>query len=159
MIFVSRSSGEGFAAADRAAVEPVAALVAVLVVGAGLGLYVTALDGAGSATERDDAAAVLDRIEHEAAVGGILRPGRIRTVSDVRAPAAVEVATKNETWRYGVGGADPGDLGEVGGRLDERGADSDGIDERSGGTAERRVTVRVAPGVTVRGVVRVVVRG
>ena len=158
MIFVLRSSGEGFDATDRAAVEPVAALVAVLVVGAGLGLYVTALDGAGSVTERDDSAAVLDRIEREATVGGILRPERIRTVTGVRAPAAVEVATTDETWRYGVGGADAVDFGGMDERSDGTDAGVAGINKRSGEFAERRVTVRVSPGVNVRGVVRVVVR-
>jgi hypothetical protein len=148
---VSHSSDERFVTGDRAAVEPTAALVAVLVVGAGLGLYVTALDGATPTAERDDADAVIDRIEREATVGGTVRPGRIRAVTDVRAPTAVELSTETETWRYGVGGADPGDLDGIETRAGKTG-------DRYGGFAERRVTVRVAPGVNVRGRLRVVVR-
>jgi len=62
---MSRSSDERFlrgGTESRAAVvEPIAALVAVLAVGAALGLYVGALDDAAPDRERPTAEATLDR--------------------------------------------------------------------------------------------------
>jgi hypothetical protein len=142
---VSRSSGERLGETDRAAVEPLAALVAVLAIGAALGLYVTALDGATPDLEgpADGADAVLDRIEHDATVGGIVRPDRLRHLED-ETPAVVELETERRRWRVGVGTASP----SAGGR----------IDPRSSAVAGRPVTVAVAPGENVRGRLRVAVR-
>ena len=140
---MSRSSDDGNGAADRAAVEPVAALIAVLAVGAALGLYVTALDGAAPEPDGRASAAALDRIERDLTVGGIVRPERLETLADGRTPTTVELATKRRTWRVGVGGADPIE-GELGRR-------------RATAVADRPVTVAVAPGETVRGVLRVAV--
>lgn len=138
-----RSSGNENGAADRAAVEPVAALIALLAVGAALGLYVTALDGAAPEPDGRASAAALDRIERDLTVGGIVRPGRLETLVDERTPTTVELATNRRTWRVGVGGANPIE-GELAGR-------------RTTAVAGRPVTVAVAPGETVRGVLRVAV--
>ncbi|OYR58544.1 DUF7285 family protein [Halorubrum halodurans] len=142
---MSRSSGERLGEADRAAVEPLVALVAVLAIGAGLGLYVTALDGATPEPEDpvDGADAVLDRIERDATVGGIVRPDRLRHLED-ETPAVVELETERRRWRVGVGTASP----FAGGR----------IDPRSSAVAGRSVTVAVAPGENVRGRLRVAIR-
>ncbi|SMO36189.1 DUF7285 family protein [Halorubrum cibi] len=143
---MSRSSGERFGDADRAAVEPLVALVAVLAIGVALGLYTTALDDATPVTEdpaADAADAALDRIERDTTVGGIVRPNRLRRLED-ETPAVVELETERRRWRVGVGAASP----DAGGR----------IDPRSPAVAQRPVTVAVSPGENVRGVLRVVVQ-
>lgn len=142
---MSRSSGERFGGGDRAAVEPLAALVAVLAVGAALGLYVTALDDAAPSMESDEYAAdaVLDRVERDVAGGGIVRPNELSRLEG-KTPATVEVVTDRRRWRVGLAGIDP----VAGGR----------IDPRSERVAERSVTVAVAPGENVRGKLRVAVR-
>ncbi|MFC5133124.1 MULTISPECIES: DUF7285 family protein [Haloferacaceae] len=142
---MSRSSGERFGGGDRAAVEPLAALIAVLAIGAALGLYVTALDGAAPSpgTDGHTADAVLDRVERDVADGGIVRPNELSRL-DARTPAIVEVVTERRRWRVGLAGVDPAADGR--------------IDPRSERVAERSVTVAVAPGENVRGKLRVAVR-
>ncbi|MFC5277567.1 hypothetical protein ACFPM1_02115 [Halorubrum rubrum] len=140
---MSRSSGERLDGADRAAVEPLAALVAVLAVGAALGLYATALDDATPDAEEPAADVVLDRIERDATVGGIVRPERLRHLEE-ETPAVVELETERRRWRVGVGSVSP----SAGGRLDPR----------SPAVAQRSVTVAVAPGENVRGRLRLAVR-
>lgn len=145
---MSRSSGESpddpGAAADRAAVEPLAALVAVLAVGAALGLYTVALDGATVDRERPAAEPTLDRIERAATVGGVVEPDRLREVEGFRYPTAVTVTADGTTWRVesGASAPEPAAVGDGG----------------TAATAERAATVRVAPGRNVRGTLRVVVR-
>lgn len=136
-------SDDRFDATDRAAVEPVAALVAVLAVGAGLGLYAVALDGATPTPEPDARAAdaTLERVERDVSVGGIVRPDRLYHLEGTP-QATVEVATERRTWRVDLGDGSP-----TAGRTDPR---SDRV-------AERPVTVAVGPGEAVRGVLRVVI--
>lgn len=142
---MSRSSGESHYGDDRAAVEPLAALVAVLAVGAALGLYVTALDDATPSPEPDErtADAVLDGIENDVTVGGVVRPNELSGLEG-RTPATVEVETERRRWRVAVGRTDPAT-----GR----------IDPRSEPVAERPVTVAVEPGENVRGTLRVALHG
>ena len=140
---MSRSSGESLGEADRAAVEPLAALVAVLAVGAALGLYATALDDATPEPADPTADAALDRIERDATVGGIVRPERLYHLED-ETPTVVELETDRRRWRVGVGSVSPS--------AGER------IDPRSPAVAQRSVTVAVAPGENVRGRLRVAVR-
>jgi hypothetical protein len=145
---MSRSSGESSddrdAAADRAAVEPLAALVAVLAVGAALGLYTVALDGATVDRERPAAEPTLDRIERAATVGGVVVPDRLRDVEGFRYPTAVTVTANGRTWRI-ESGAEAPDPAAVGGGS-------------ATAASERAVTVRVAPGRNIRGTIHVVVR-
>lgn len=145
---MSRSSGEPSdsrnAAADRAAVEPLAALVAVLAVGAALGLYAVALDGAAVDRERPSAEPVLDRVERTATVGGVVDPDRLRDVEKFRYPTTVTVRTDGAAWRIESGDDAP--------RRAATGGDG------ATAVAERPVTVRVGPGQNVRGTLRVVVR-
>ncbi len=130
---------------DRAAVDPIAALVALVAVGAALGLYTVALDGVTPDGERKLAETTLDRVEREATVGGIVRPGRLdASASGPYAGVAVELRTRTETWRVRAGD-DPPTLR------------SEPI-EPTAPAAERAVTVRIAPGENVRGILRVVVR-
>lgn len=140
---MSRSSGEPHRGDDRAAVEPLAALVAVLAVGAALGLYVTAIDDAAPSPEPDERAAdaALERIEDDVTVGGVVRPNELSGLEG-RTPATVEVVTERRRWRVAVATTDP-----AAGR----------IDPRSERVAERSVTVAVAPGENVRGTLRVAV--
>ncbi|GAB3702685.1 hypothetical protein GCM10028858_19070 [Halorubrum pallidum] len=129
---------------DRAAVEPVAALVAVLAVGAALGLYVAAIDDAMPEHDRPVAEATLDRIEPGVTVGGVVDPERLAGVTRLRYATTVEVRAGGETWRIDSGANAPA--------LDDPFA-SDRI-----AVARRTVTVRVAPGRNVRGTLRAAVR-
>ncbi|VTT86998.1 hypothetical protein DM2_3036 [Halorubrum sp. DM2] len=132
-----------FSAADRAAVEPVAALVAVVVVGLALGLYAGALDDAAPDRSRQSADAALDRAERATTVGGVVDPDRLRRVEVPGTATAVELEANGERWLAASGPDAPGPPGV-----------------RSPGAvavAERRVTVRVGPGRNVRGTLRAVV--
>lgn len=144
---MSRSSGERFVAADRAAVEPIAALVAVLAVGAALGLYVGVLDDvtADATGGPDETAFVVDRIERDVTVGGVARPSRLRDLDETRTPVTVELESDGDSWRVGLGA-----VGETGSIREDRRSDS---------ITERRVTVRVAPGRNTAGTLRVVFHG
>ncbi|QAU14385.1 hypothetical protein EKH57_10430 [Halorubrum sp. BOL3-1] len=129
--------------ADRAAVEPTAALVAVVVVGLALGLYAGALDEASPDRSRQTAEAALDRAERATAVGGVVDPSRMRRVEQPGTAVAVELEANGERWLAASGPDAPGPPGV-----------------RSPGAvaaAERRVTVRVAPGENIRGTLRAVV--
>lgn len=145
---MSRSSGDPLfaegAAADRAAVEPLAALVAVLVVGAALGLYAAALADATVDRQRPSAETSLDRIERATTVGGVVEPSRLRDVEGFRYPTTVTVAADERSWRI------------------ESGEDAPAVTAAAAGdsiaVAERPVTVRVEAGRNVRGTLRVVVR-
>lgn len=155
---MSRSSGERpFRVGDRAAVEPIAALVAVAVVGAALGLYVVALDDASTDQNSPAAAATLDRIEPVVTVGGVVEPDRLNGLGEFRFAALVELEADGETWRVrsGVDAPEPDDV-----KRDRTAADASDRDARSESTsvAERSVTVRVGPGRNVRGTLRTVVR-
>ena len=142
---MSRSSDEAkrFGTGERAAVEPIAALVAVVAVGAALGLYTVAIGDATPDRERDLASTALDGVERDATVGGVVDPERLDvTTLEASTGVAVELTTEDETWRATTGADAPS--------IDAR--DQPGID-----VAERPVTVRVAPGENVRGALRVAV--
>jgi len=139
---VSRWSGEPTDGVDRAAVEPVAALVGVLAVSAGLGLYIVALDAATPTPTERSADTTLDVMERELTVGGIVRPSR-RHDLEWQTPATVEIATDRRTWRVGLGGATPSPAGE--------------LDPRTVVIATRPVSVAIRTGETVRGRLRVAV--
>ncbi|WP_435074969.1 DUF7285 family protein [Halorubrum sp. HHNYT27] len=145
---MSHSSGEflgaGDATGDRAAVEPLAALVAVLVVGAALGLYVGVLGDATAGQHRPGAEATLDRVERTATVGGVVEPSRLRDVEEFRSPTTVTVAADGKTWRI-----ESGEDAPTVAAAERHGAIS---------VSERPVTVRVGPGRNARGTLRVVVR-
>ena len=139
---MSRWSGESTDGVDRAAVEPVAALVGVLAVSAGLGLYVVALDAATPTPTERSADTTLDVIERELTVGGIVRPSRRHDLK-WQTPVTVEIATDRRTWRVGLGGATPSPTGE--------------LDPREVVIEARPVSVAIRPGETVRGRLRVAV--
>lgn len=141
---MSRSSGDRFRAGNRAAVEPLAALVAVLAVGAALGLYTVALDDAAPDRERPTAEATLDRVEPRVTAGGIVDPEALREVDALRSPTVIELTADGETWRVESG--------------DDAPADSSVRESGSVAVAERTVTVRTRPGRNVRGTLRAVVR-
>ena len=139
------ASGEPPRSRDRAAVEPIAALVALVAVGAALGLYTGALDEAAPDGDRKLAETTLDRVERDSTVGGVVRPDRIDAPVDAPyAGVAVELRTRTETWRVRAGDDPPALRAES--------------VEPTASTAERTVTVRAAPGENLRGVLRVVVR-
>ena len=139
---VERSTAP-FSTADRAAVEPVAALVAVVVVGLALGLYAGAFADAAPDEDRSAAEAALDRVEKEITVGGVVDPERLRRVEAPGTATAMELEANGERW------------------LAASGPDAPGPPEARSPAAvavvERRVTVRVAPGRNVRGTLRAVV--
>ncbi|GAA0548770.1 hypothetical protein ABNG02_07255 [Halorubrum ejinorense] len=132
-----------FSTADRAAVEPLAALVAVSVVALALGLYAGALGDAGPDESRADAEAALDRAEREMSVGGVVEPSRMREFEAPGTATAVELEADGERWLAASSPRAPGPPAV-------RSSDAVVI-------AERRVTVRVAPGRNVRGTLRAVV--
>ncbi|MFB6304535.1 MAG: hypothetical protein ABEH47_05165 [Haloferacaceae archaeon] len=68
---MSRSS------ARRGQVEPTAALVAVLAVGAGLSLYAGAVEDAPLNDDRDVAPVALDSVRDAASTAGVLDPGEL----------------------------------------------------------------------------------
>lgn len=142
---MSRSSGDPSRAGDRAAVEPIAALVAVVAVGAALGLYIVAVSDVAPDRERDLAANALDGVERDATVGGVVDPERLDAAAlEATTDVTIELATAGETWRTTTG------------------AEMVDVDARSQldlDVAKRSVTVRVAPGVNVRGTLRVAVHG
>jgi hypothetical protein len=139
---VSRWSGDSTDGAARAAVEPIAALVGVLAVGAGLAFYVVALDAATPTPVDRSADAALDVVERELTVGGIVRPSR-RHDLEWQTPVTVEIETDRRTWRTGLGGAVPRPAGE--------------LDPREAVVATRPVSVAIRPGETVSGRLRVAV--
>ena len=132
-----------FSTADRAAVEPVAALVAVAVVGLALGLYAGAFADAAPDEDRSAAEASLDRAEEAVTVGGVVEPERLRRVEAPGTATAIELEADGERWSAASGPDAPGPPGV---RSPEAVV-----------VAERRVTVRVAPGRNVRGTLRAVV--
>ncbi|ELZ30788.1 DUF7285 family protein [Halorubrum distributum] len=132
-----------FSTADRAAVEPTAALVAVVVVGLALGLYAGAFGDAAPDDDRSAARAALDRVEETVTVGGVVDPNRMRRVEAPGTATAIELEADGERWLAASGPDAPGPP-EV------RSPDAVAV-------AERRVTVRVAPGRNVRGTLRAVV--
>ncbi|EMA61154.1 DUF7285 family protein [Halorubrum lipolyticum] len=133
--------GEG--SEGRAAVEPIAALIAVLAVGAALGLYVVALDDAAPDRERPTAEATLDRVEPAVTTGGVVEPERLRGIGEFRYAATVAIEANGETWTVRSGDEAP---------VAEDGRHTDAV-----AVAERKVTVRVGVGRNVRGTLRAVV--
>ncbi|TKX72690.1 MULTISPECIES: hypothetical protein [Halorubrum] len=139
----SRRPAPAFSTADRAAVEPTAALVAVVIVGLALGLYAGAFADAAPDDDRSAARAALDRIEGMVTVGGVVDPDRMRRVEAPGTATAIELEAGDERWLAASGPDAPGPPGV-------RSPDAVAV-------AERRVTVRVAPGRNVRGTLRAVV--
>ena len=143
---MSRSSAEeslhGRGGESRAAVEPIAALVAVVAVGAALGLYVAALDDAAPERERPIAETVLDRVEPAVTTGGVAEPERLHGVDGFRYAATVVIEADGETWTVRSGDEAPA-----------------AVPKNTAGVAiaERPVTVAVGPGRNVRGTLRAVV--
>lgn len=137
---MSRSLGERFRIGNRAAVEPIAALVAVLAVGAALGLYTVALDDAAPDRDRPTAEATIDRLEPAITVGGVVEPERLDDIDAARSPTVVEIEADGEVWRVTANGGSRQDL--------HGGSETIAV-------AERTVTVRVEPGRNVRGILRV----
>ncbi|MGM0448530.1 MAG: DUF7285 family protein [Methanobacteriota archaeon] len=130
-------------AADRAAVEPVAALVGVMIVGLALGLYAGAFADAAPDDDQSTANQALNRVEETVTVGGVVEPSRVQRVEAPGSATAIELEAGGERWLAASGPDAPGPP-EV--RSSEAVA-----------VAERRVTVRVAPGRNVRGTLRAVV--
>lgn len=157
---MSRSSGKGsFRSGDRAAVEPIAALIAVVVVGAALGLYTVALDEATAERDRPTAEATLDRVESTVTAGGIVEPDQLNDIEQFRFATLAELEADGERWRVdsGVDAPKRGDMIQDATARDASDTDtfrkSEAVD-----VAERAVTVRLGPGENVRGTLRVVVR-
>jgi len=96
---------------DRALVEPLPALVAVVVVGLALGLYAGVLDDTlPESRERRTASHVADRIEATASTAGVVQPGRLSNSTAV-APDGYEtnVTLTSEARRWAVGAPPPSD--------------------------------------------------
>lgn len=159
---MSRSSGEGsFTDGDRAAVEPIAALVAVVAVGAALGLYTVALDDATPDHDRPTAEATLDRIEPAVTTGGVIEPDRLSDIERFRFATLLELEADGEMWRVRSSDGAPErnqDDGERARTTQETTASDTLRESNAVDVAERTVTVRVGPGQNARGTLRAVVR-
>jgi len=114
-----RSSG-------RAQFEAVVALVAVLAVGAGLTVYAETLSGVmPGEQQRETAETALDRVHDELRVAGVVDPDRLEEARNAIPPewkTNVTLQTRDRTWQHGPGPPD------------------------GASRADRRVSVRVAPG-------------
>lgn len=128
---MSRSS------ARRAQVEPTAALVAVLAVGAGLSLYAGVLGDVSGLEEAGVAPTAVDSIRDAASTAGVLAPGRL--------PDAVRRATPRGRRLNATLAA--------GGRRWTAGPPRPDADDR----ATVRTSVRLSPGRVRPGELRVVV--
>ncbi|GAB3414224.1 hypothetical protein GCM10027435_08880 [Haloparvum alkalitolerans] len=125
---------------DRGWADPVAALVALAAVGAGMAVYVGVLHGVDDAGSGGRPADILDRVHDATADGGVARPANL-TVPDgvVGEHRAVRARLSAGERRWTAG--DP--------RPPEGGAPTH--------TAQRSVPVRTAPGENSPGTLRVVV--
>ncbi|PSQ57335.1 MAG: hypothetical protein BRD23_08555 [Halobacteriales archaeon SW_9_67_25] len=111
---------------DRGQFEAVVALVAVLAIGAGLTVYAGTLSGVvPDEPERETAETALDRVHGELRVAGVVDPTRLGRTGNATPggwQANVTVRTRNRIWQHGP---DP---------------------PEGASRADRRVSVRVAPG-------------
>ncbi|MFB6235432.1 MAG: hypothetical protein ABEH81_11150 [Halopenitus sp.] len=84
--------------------EPVAALVALTVVGIALSLYAGALVDASPDRERDRAALLFEAVNDDVVSGGVAHPTRLTVPDESPAEADVGVAlvTRNDSWTAGT---------------------------------------------------------
>lgn len=122
---------------DRAQTDPIAALLAVVVVTAGLALYAGVLDDAlDVGPQRDVAAATLERVEAHLTPTGVVRPAELETVGSVTLDGfQMNVTISANGTRASLGPTPPS----------------------SATTAARTVSVRTGPATVDRGRLRVVV--
>lgn len=124
--------------ARRGQVEPLAAIVAVFAVCAGLGLYAGALDGA--LPERDEASAhpALHRAERAVTDGGVVAPQRLPAASNaVGSSHRLNATLVTAEQRWTVGPTAPGTARNATARVSVRTA--------PGSVRPGRLTVRVWP--------------
>lgn len=121
--------------------EPVAALVALSVIGIGLSLYAGALADAAPDRDGDRAALLFEKVHDDVVAGGVAHPDRLAVPDAAPANADVGVAlvTRENRWRVGS-------------------ADTDRPFPDAASVATGTVSVRVGPGETRAGELRVVVR-
>lgn len=121
---------------DRGQTEPIAALLAVLVVGAGLALYADVLsDSLDHDPQRNVAAATLERVEGHLTPDGVVDPTRLASLGSVTPDGYgtnVTLIVDGQSWSFGPS---PGP----------------NVDR-----ASRTVSVRTAPASVERGRLRVV---
>lgn len=121
----------------RGQTEPVAALLAVLVVGAGLALYAGVLDSVlDREPKRNVAAATLERVDAHLSSNGIVDPGRLGSVDEVTPDGYrtnVTLTATGQQWSTGP------------------------IPEADADRVARTVSVRTAPASVKTGRLRVVV--
>lgn len=129
---MSRSS------ARRGQVEPAAALVAVLAVGAGLSLYAGVLADVPDGTTRDVAPLTADRVRDTASTAGVLDPSRLNTAVEHASPRG---STLNATLAAGG----------------ERWSAGPPVPEDVTARSASRASVRLAPGRVRAGQLRVIV--
>lgn len=143
MRHVSRSSGKATQSPrrQRGQVEPVAALVALAMVGIALSLYAGALADAAPDRDRDRAVLLFEQVQDDVVADGVAQPDRLAVPDAAPADADVGVAlvTRENRWRAGV-------------------VDTSRPFPETASVATGAVSVRVGPGQTRAGELRVVVR-
>lgn len=118
---------------DRAAVEPLAALVAVFAVSVGLTLYAGVLDDAVETTEPNRAPATADAVSERLTTVGVADPGRVDDSLDAAPSGHTVNVTLVADQRWAAGPSPP----------------------PTADTGVRPVSVRVAPGDVAGGQLRV----
>jgi len=106
----------------RGQIEPVAAIAAVLLVGAGLALYAGALDGRlGGRNDRAVADAALGTVERAVAPEGVVDPGRLCGIASA-GPAGyrLNVTLEAPERRWQVGPAAPAGVANASERVSVR---------------------------------------
>jgi len=122
-------------------VEPVAALVALIAVGMALSLYAGALDDATPDRNRDRAALLFEEVYDDVVSGGVVHPTRL-TVPNESPPkvdVGVALVTRNDSWTAGI-------------------VNTTRPFPETADVATGAVSIRVGPGETRAGELRVVVR-
>lgn len=95
--------------ARRAQVEPLAALAAVVALGAGLALYGGALDAAVPTPESSVADATLERVLAGLRTGAVVVPGRVGAALDAPKGHRVRVTVRAANESYSAGPPAPPD--------------------------------------------------
>ncbi|MGZ0748022.1 DUF7285 family protein [Haloparvum sp. AD34] len=121
--------------------EPVAALVALTVVGIALSLYAGALADAAPDRDRERATLLFEAVHDDVVASGVAYPTRLTVPEEAPSDADVGVAlvTRNRSWTVGT-------------------ADATRPFPETADVATSAVSVRVNPGETRAGELRVVVR-
>lgn len=140
---------------DKGQAEPIAALVALLAVGAGLGIYAGVLANAPPEPTPDVAERTLDRVHDASTSNGVVDPADLTIPAAATSgtdrggstddPVLAELTSGEYRWITGTATSDDRTAAEI------------AAEDPAAHSVKRRVSVRIAPGDTRPGTLRVVV--